>query len=122
MFTNSVKTEFVPANRELTFVQIIFQIRAYKPASFLNYKKYRVKNSKNLVRQMGLHFISYLPKLTSTVLSRTLSVQIKILYQVKEFDLGQKSKDLKKMAVLYQNSMKFLNLSDKSVIKDLVSN
>ena len=122
MFTNSVKTEFVPANRELTFVQIIFQIRAYKPASFLNYKKYRVKNSKNLVRQMGLHFISYLPKLTSTVLSRTLSVQIKILYQVKEFDLGQKSKDLKKMAVLCQNSMKFLNLSDKSVIKDLVSN
>ena len=122
MFTNSVKTKFIPANREIITVQIIFQIRTYKPASFLNYSKYRVKKSKNLVRKMGLHFISYLPKLTSTVLSRTLFERIKILYQLIESDFRQKSKKLKKIAVLCQNSMKFLNKSDKSVIEDLVSN
>ena len=118
MLTNSFKTKFIPANRKLKTVQIIFQIRTYKAASFLNYAKDRVKFSKKLVRQIGLHFISYLPKLINTVLSRTLFVKVKILYQLIESNFRQKSKKFKKFVFSYKNLRKFLNLSDKSVIKE----
>ena len=49
---------------------------------FSCYAKHGVIFSKNWLRQMGLHFISYLSMLTSTILSRTLFVEIKILYQL----------------------------------------
>ena len=79
-FTHSLEKIFILANCEIKAEQIIFQIGTYKPASFLNYAKYRVKFSKNWVRQMGLYSVSYLPKLTSTILSRTLLIEVKILY------------------------------------------
>ena len=70
---------------------------------------------------MGLHSINYLSKLTSTILSRTLFVEIKILYQMIESNFRQKSKEFKKFPVLCEISRKFLNKSDKSaslVIKE----
>ena len=130
MLTHYLETKFIPTNRELKTVQIIFQIRTYQLASFLNYAKYRVIFSINWLQQIELHFISNLPELTSTVspkltsrvFSRTLFVEIKTLYQPIETYFRLKSKKLKKISVLCQNLRKFLNKTDKSAIEDLVSN
>ena len=57
--TRFSKKIFILASSVIKTEQIIFQTRTYKPASFLNYAKYRVKFSKNWVRLMGLYSISY---------------------------------------------------------------